>query len=437
MFGSLLALLPMVVAAVSIVTTLLVVLGLTYVTDVSFVVQFLVALVGLGVAIDYSLLLVTRWREERHLGRTNEKAVLRAMDTAGRAVLFSGMTVGIGLLALIVLPVPGLRSIGFGGMLIPIVSVTVALTLLPAMLASAGPRMDWPRLRHEARASKPWMAWARGVVRHRYLAAGGAIVILAVLTAPIFGLKVGLTAPDALSQSGPAHDAYEQLLHQGVPEGVLTPLEVLTDRGSAAEAASRLRTVPDLAGATVSTAPDSNKDGTTVVIAIPHAATVDSDTTAAVTAARQALSGVPGVIGVAGVGAIQLDYVHAVFGHFPLMLAVIAVLTFVLLARAFRSLLLPLKAVVFNLMSLAATFGVVVWFWQEGHGSQAIFGIPATGAITFWVPLMIFAFLFGLSMDYEVFILSRVREEYDRTDSTNGAVIIGSGARGASSPARR
>ena len=157
---------------------------------------------------------------------------------------------------------------------------------------------------------------------------------------------------------------------------------------------------------------------------------MNSDTTAAVTAARDALAGVPGVVGVAGVGAIQIDYIHAVFGHFPLMLAVIAVLTFFFLARAFRSLLLPAKAVLFNLMSLAATFGVVVWFWQEGHGSQAIFGIPATGAITFWVPLMIFAFLFGLSMDYEVFILSRVREEYDRTDSTNGAVIIGLGRTG-------
>jgi RND superfamily putative drug exporter len=429
-FGSFLALLPMIVAAVSIVTTLLVVLGLTYVTDISFVVQFLVALVGLGVAIDYSLLVVTRWREERHLGRSNEDAVLGAMDTAGRAVFFSGVTVGIGLLALIVLPVPGLRSIGFGGMLIPIVSVAVSVTLLPALLASIGPRMDWPRLRHEARASRPWVAWGRGVVRHRYLAAAGAIAILAVLAAPILGMKVGLTGPQSLSQSGPAHDAYAQLLHEGVPQGVLTPLEVLTRQGSSSQVVDRLRGVPELAASAVSAAPDSNRDGTTVVIAVPRAATVNSSTTAAVHSARQALTGLTGVIGVAGIGAIQIDYLHAVFGHFPLMLAVIAMLTFILLARAFRSLLLPVKAVLFNLLSLAATFGVVVWFWQEGHGSQAVFGIPATGAITFWVPLMIFAFLFGLSMDYEVFILSRVREEYDRTDSTNGAVIIGLGRTG-------
>ena len=429
-FGSFLAFLPLIVAAVSIVTTLLVVLGLTYVIDISFVVQFLVALVGLGVAIDYSLLVVTRWREERHLGRDNTEAVLAAMASAGRAVLFSGVTVGIGLLALVVLPVPGLRSIGIGGMLIPVVSVAVSLTLLPALLAVIGPRMDWPRLRHEAHASKPWITWGRGVVRHRYLAAGAAIAILAVLTAPIFGLKVGLTAPQALTQSGPAHVAYEHLLSEGVPQGVLTPMEVLSSGAGAPEVAAKLASVPEVAGAIVSTAADSNRDGSTVVLAVPHAATLNSSTTSAVTAARAALAGVAGYVGVAGVGAVQIDYIHAVFGHFPLMLAVIAGLTFLLLARAFRSLLLPAKAVVFNLMSLAATFGVVVWFWQEGHGSNAVFGIPATGAITFWVPLMIFAFLFGLSMDYEVFILSRVREEYDRTESTNGAVIIGLGRTG-------
>jgi putative drug exporter of the RND superfamily len=119
-----------------------------------------------------------------------------------------------------------------------------------------------------------------------------------------------------------------------------------------------------------------------------------------------------------------------VFGHFPLMFALIAIITFLFLARAFRSPLLAAKAVVLNLLSLGATFGLLTWFWQEGHGSQAIFSIPATGAITFWVPLMVFAFLFGLSMDYEVFILTRIREEYDRTGSTRGAVVEGLGRTG-------
>ncbi len=138
----------------------------------------------------------------------------------------------------------------------------------------------------------------------------------------------------------------------------------------------------------------------------------------------------PGVIGVTGEGPAQQDYSHAVFGHFPLMFALIAVITFLLLARAFRSPLLAAKAVVLNLLSLGATFGLLTWFWQEGHGSQAIFSIPATGAITFWVPLMVFAFLFGLSMDYEVFILTRIREEYDHTGNTRAAVVEGLGRTG-------
>jgi putative drug exporter of the RND superfamily len=149
-----------------------------------------------------------------------------------------------------------------------------------------------------------------------------------------------------------------------------------------------------------------------------------------VSAVQAAVVGRPGVIGVTGEGAIEQDYSHAVFGNFPLMFSLIALLTFLLLARAFRSLLLAGKAIVLNLLSLTATFGLLTWFWQEGHGSHALFSIPATGAITFWIPLMVFAFLFGLSMDYEVFILTRVREEYERTGETNAAVTEGLGRTG-------
>lgn len=130
------------------------------------------------------------------------------------------------------------------------------------------------------------------------------------------------------------------------------------------------------------------------------------------------------------VGAAQIDFLHAVYGNFPLMLTIIALLTYILLVRAFRSLLLPLKAVLLNLISLAATLGLMVLFWQDGHGSNTLFGIAATGAVTFWIPIMIFAFLFGLSMDYEVFILSRIREEYDAGHSTDDAVIEGIGRTG-------
>ena len=147
----------------------------------------------------------------------------------------------------------------------------------------------------------------------------------------------------------------------------------------------------------------------------PQSETVNSKSIAVVGDVRDAVAHLPGVLGVTGLGAAQQDFLHAVYGNFPLVLLVIAVLTYLLLVRAFRSLLLPLKAVLLNLVSLAATLGAMVLFWQDGYGSNAVFGIHATGSITFWIPLMVFAFLFGLSMDYEVFILARVREEYDAT----------------------
>jgi RND superfamily putative drug exporter len=429
-FASLLAFIPLVIAAVSILATLLVILALTYVANVSFIVQFLVSLVGLGVAIDYSLLIVTRWREERAKGLDNHEAVIVAMATAGRAVVLSGLTVAIGLIALVVLPVPGLRSVGYGGMLIPVVSTCVALTLLPALLGGIGPRVDWPRIRHEGHASRLWTKWSNAMVRGRWAAAGIAVLVLALLIVPIFKLQTGETSSSALAKSGPAHAAFQRIRAGGAPSGVLTPIEVLARTPQAAAVRAQLASLPGIANAVLSSAPDSNRAGTSVLLAIPRQETVNASTLTEVRTVQNALNGQPGVIGVAGVGAIALDYQKAVFGNFPLMFAVIAFLTIVLLARAFRSVTLAIKAVALNLISMAAAFGLMTWFWQEGHGSQALFNIPATGAITFWVPLMVFAFLFGLSMDYEVFILTRVREEYDRTGSTDQAVITGLGRTG-------
>ena len=427
-FASFLALVPLAVAAVSILATLLVLLVLTTLTEVSFIVEFLVSLVGLGVAIDYSLLLVTRWREERAKGADNETAVITAVSTAGRAIALSGLTVGIGLVALVVLPVPGLRSVGIGGMLIPFVSVAVTLTLLPALLGGIGPRVDWPRLRHEAHASRPWTAWARLIVRHRAVAAIAGIALLGALIVPVFHLETGATSADALSKTGPAHAAYQTLLDGGVPSGVITPIEVLVKAGDADAALQRLQTVPGIITADLPSG--SSRNGLTDLVALPTEETVNSSTLATVTAVRDAMASQPGVIGVSGMGAIELDYSHAVFGNFPLMFTIVALATLLLLTRAFRSLVLAAKAVAMNLISLAATFGLLTWFWQDGHGSNALFGIPGTGAITFWEPLMVFAFLFGLSMDYEVFILARVREEYDRTGSTDTAVVEGIGRTG-------
>jgi RND superfamily putative drug exporter len=429
-FGSFLALLPLLIAAVSIMFTFEMLLPITYVTDVSFIVQFLVALVGLGVAIDYSLILVTRWREERDHGRANHDAVVIAMQTAGKAVVFSGVTVAIGLLALIVLPVPFMRSMGYGGALIPLASVVTTLSLAPAILGGIGPRIDWPKLRHEDRASRAWSRWAMGMVRHRWVAAITALAALAALIVVFFGVKIGLATSDSLAKSGPAYEALQTLEKGGVPTGVLTPVEVLVSTDQAQPAAAELAKIDGVSGVLVPKGESSNRNGQSVLVLIPDEETVNSQTVAVVKRVKSAADDLPGVVGVTGVGAAQIDFMHAVYGNFPLMLTIIALLTYVLLVRAFRSLLLPLKAVLLNLVSLAATLGVMVLFWQDGHGSKLIFGIEGTGAITFWIPLMIFAFLFGLSMDYEVFILARIREEYDAGQSTKASVIEGIGRTG-------
>ena len=373
-FASFLAFVPLLVAAVSILTTLLVVLGLTYLTEVSFIVEFLVALVGLGVAIDYSLLLVTRWREERGRGAANHDAVVRAMETAGRSVVLSGVTVAIGLLALIVLPVPGLRSTGIGGMLIPLVSILVVNTLLPALLGGVGPRVDWPRVRKEAHASSAWSAWAALVTKRRFVAAPIALGVLAVAILPVFGLKVGETSVSAFSKTGPARAAYDTLVEGGVPGGVLTPLEVLTTASSARTALHDLSGTPGISAAVLPSGRSGSLAGTSDIVAIPADETVNNTTLAPVRLVEARLAHQRGVLGVTSAGPIEQDYSHAVFGHFPEMFAVIALLTLVLLARAFRSVVLATKAVLLNLLSLGATFGLLTWFWQEGHGSQAVLG---------------------------------------------------------------
>ena len=426
-YASFLALLPMLIAAVSILTTFMLVLGLTTFSDVSVIVQFLIALIGLGVAIDYSLLLVSRWREERAHGRDNEEAVIVAMKTAGHAVLASGVTVAISLVALLVVPVPFLRSMGIAGMLIPLVSVSVVLTLLPALLSSVGPRVDYPRIRHEGKASRGWSAWARIIVAHRFVAATAALVMLAILIAPVFSLKIGQSGLESQARSGPRYEALQTLRDGGVGGGILTPVEVLVPASEAAEAAEAARGVDGVQMAVVG----STKGDEAVVDVLPTDVTVDSSGTALVNDIRSAVEeAVDGDVGVTGLGATVEDYFSAVYDKFPYVLALISLITFVLLVRTFRSVLLPLKAVILNLLSLAAVFGSVVFFWQMGNGSDAIFSVSETGAITFWLPVLIFAFLFGLSMDYEVFILARMREEYDRTGDTRMAVITGIGRTG-------
>jgi RND superfamily putative drug exporter len=430
-FGSFLAIVPILMAIASIMTTFLVVWGLTTVTEVSPIVQFLIALIGLGVSIDYALLVVVRWREERAHGLSGDAAIQRAMETAGRAVIFSGTTVAIGLLALVALPLPFLRSVGYGGMLIPLISVLVAVTLLPVVLSKLGPKLDWPHVRSDDNASRAWTGWANMVVRRRWIAAATAALVLAALVFAASNLQLGLANPNTVAKRGDAKQGLVALERAGIGSGALLPNEVLVEGKNSPEAVARkLAAIANVHGAVAPALPSWRHGGSTVLdaLAVPDNSTASGrDTLDAVRASVRA-DGPDVRLG--GLSAQNHDFIEAVYGNFPLMIALIGLITFVLLARAFRSLLLPLKAVILNVISVGAAWGVLNLVWQSGHGSSLIWGISATGSITAWIPLMVFAFLFGLSMDYEVFILARMREEYDATGSTDVAVVRGIGRTG-------
>jgi putative drug exporter of the RND superfamily len=429
-FGSLLAFVPLAMAICSVLVSFLLLWGLTALTEISPIVQFLVALIGLGVSIDYALLVVVRWREEREKGLEGDEAVAAAMATAGRAVVFSGTTVAVGLLALVALPLPFLRSMGYGGLLIPLVATVVAITLLPVILATVGPRLDRHRLRRGDRSARFWHRWSELVVRRRGAAAFLAIAILVALLIPATNMHLGNADPDTIAKSGPAKQGLVALEQSGIGKGAIAPVETLVPAGDAAKVVAAQARVAGVHGAVAPAGDAWRKDGLALVTAVPREGDESSTGRATIQDLRDAAHGASTHARVGGSGPLNADFIDAVYGAFPLMIALIAVLTFLLLARAFRSLLLPAKAVVLNVLSIGAAWGIMTLVWQQGHGSDEIWGITATGSIASWIPLMVFAFLYGLSMDYEVFILARMREEYDQTGDTNEAVVFGLGRTG-------
>jgi RND superfamily putative drug exporter len=426
-FGSAIAIVPLLMAVPAILVTFLLVLGVEQVMAVNSLVQYLVAFVGLGVAIDYSLLVVTRWREERERGASNEAAILAAASTAGRSVVLSGLTVAIGLLSLLVLPVPFLRSIGVAGMLIPLVTIAAAVTLLPIVLAAFGVALDSRRLRRGSTTfSARWERWGRTVVRRRWIAGAAGLAIMVGLALPGLSMNSGQAGADALATSGgPAADAFHQLEHIGVPSAVVFPVQLLAHGGSvgAAQAVDIARSTPDVYAVLAPPAPEFHQGSDTLITVIPRYEGNTARGQALIGDLRARLAGVRGGVEVGGNTAEVADFNQAVYGNFALMLTVLAGVMLILLARAFRSIVLALKAVVLNIVSLGAAYGFLVLFWQNGHGSGLVYGVPAIGAIRNFVPIIVFAFLFGLSMDYEVFVLARIREEYDRTGSTDDAVV--------------
>jgi RND superfamily putative drug exporter len=426
-FGTLPAvLMPLLVAVASILNTFTVVWALTYLTDISLIVQFLIALIGLGVAIDYALLMIFRFREELAAGEDTETAVVETMTHAGRSVIVSGSTVAVGLLSMVLLPLPFIRSIGIGGMLIPAVSVLVAITLLPALLFVLGPRINRirvmpQRITHVGDAESGfWHRWGDVVVRRPLPVAAAGTAIVALLVGVGLQLNPAEAQVKDLPGKGDAVAGREALASAGLSAGALKPFVILTTPNEADAVAARVRNIEGVAGATAPS--DWRTDGHALVEAIPSTDAAAKYARGTIDRVKDAL---PSGSTLGGVAPEDRDFVHAVYGNFPYVLAFVILLTYILLARAFRSLVLPLKAVVLNLVSLAAAYGIIVFIFQWGHGSEAIWNVHATNAIISWIPLMIFAFLFGLSMDYEVFMLTRMREAYDETGSTRQAVVLG------------
>jgi putative drug exporter of the RND superfamily len=427
-FGTLPAvLMPIAVAIAAILNTFTLVWGLTYLTDVSIIVQFLIALVGLGVAIDYALLMIFRFRDELREGEDVETALVETMTHAGRSVIVSGSTVAVGLLSLIILPLPFIRSMGIGGMLIPAVSVLAAITLLPALLAVLGQRINSVRLLPKRLVDRGhpedggWGRWARFVLRRPWAVAAVGIAVVAVLA----GIGTQLTPNEAQLKNfpgtGTAIAGRDQLAAAHITPGVMKPFYVLVENGGdAQDVAAKLDTVPGIAGAVAPK--DWKRGGTSLVQAFPTIDGAAPGIQGTIDRANNVLKGTAGTL--SGTPAIDRDFIHAIYGNFPYVLAFVLVVTLLLLARAFRSIVLPIKAVILNIVSLAAAYGIVVFIFQWGHGSS-LWHIDATQAIPAWIPLMIFAFLFGLSMDYEVFMLTRMREAYDETGSTNHAIELG------------
>jgi RND superfamily putative drug exporter len=440
-FGTLPAIgVPLAMAAASILTTFACVLALTYVTDVSIIVQFLVALVGLGVSIAYALLMIFGFREELAGGRSPDDALVETMTHAGRSVIVSGSTVAIGLLSMVILPLPFIRSIGIGGMLIPLVAVTAAITLLPAMLSLLGTRINRLRVMPKRFVEPPsadtgfWARWARTVTRRPLPIFIAGVVIVALVVYPAFHMNPSDAELRKEPGTGDAEAGRAAITASGIPDGVYLPYVVVAEGDVASERLARVTTaVGGADGIYGAAAPPSWRQQK--VALVEAFGNDDGSSRAAKTtishlrhnvlpaAASDLGSGTTLTLG--GAAPEARDFISAVYGKFPYVLLFVLVLTFVLLMRAFRSVVLPLKAVILNLVSLAAAYGIVVFVFQDGHGSDAIWNVQATDAVISWIPLMIFAFLYGISMDYEVFMITRMREVYDDIHDTPRAIELG------------
>ena len=447
-FGSLAFLLPFMLSAAAIPVTLGVVWIFAHYMTLSTYLQNMVMLIGLGIAIDYTLLMVYRYREEHRSGRSRIEAVERTMETAGRAVVFSGTAVAIGLALMLFMPVPFMRGFGLAGLIIPLVSVLAAVTLLPVLLYWLEDRLDRVRFipkRLADRRADPvnsfWPRLARWIMKRPARVAGATIAALLLIALPI--LKIQLTPG---SNTGVPQDIQAvkglNVVAAAVGEGAIAPTELVGDTGRAGgvsdpgvqsaiqRLAVGLRNDPEVTGVVWGKGP-SFVDSTGRYFHVSAIGRDDYGMPASqefVDRVRDDIvpaAGFPGGVTVLAGGGPPggVDFLDMTYGAFPWLVLAVLLFTYVLLVRAFRSILLPLKAIVMNLLSIGAAYGLLVLAFKFGLGEP--FGLQQFDQIEGWIPVFLFAMLFGLSMDYEVFLVSRMREEWDRGLSNEQAVANG------------
>ncbi len=431
-------LLPIVSAVIGLACALSIIRLLEHAIQVPGVASTLATMIGLGVGIDYALFIVTRHKLQMAEGMELRESISRATATAGGAVVFAGFTVVIALCSLAFAGIPLVTTLGFTAAIAVVVAVFAAATLLPAMLGALGPHIDSLSIRRgkgKPEDSEPhgWRRWAEGVASRPWRSAVAAMVVLVVLALPIFQLELGQNDISALPKDTTSRQAYESLT-KGFGPGVNGPLLIASEFGSPAEAKQVLPSLRKEIGATTDVAavtePSFDEKGTVGVFTVISKSEPWADETVELvenlrnTVIPKALTGTKVSSYVGGQTAGYIDLAAQIADKLPLMIAIVVALSFLVLLIAFRSLLVPIKAAAMNLISVAAAYGVVTAVFQLGWGSSLI-GLDHSIPIVSFVPLLMFAILFGLSMDYEVFLLTQMREHYKQYGDEKRAVTEG------------
>ncbi len=399
------------------------------------------SMVGLGAGIDYALFLVTRHREQLALGLTVPDSVGRTLATAGQSVVFAGGTVVIAILGLAFAGLPFVTAGGIGIAVVVLVMVLAAITLLPALLALAGTRLSqrrasrfgWRRApRRTTGAAQRWSRWGAHVTRHpvAYLVLG--VVLLLGLAAPATALRLGMPDDGNYPQARTERRAYD-LIADGFGPGAISPMVIAVDTAGDGSAPARIAAAVADDPGIASTQALPATSGSDVAVVLAQATTTPQDEATQETVERlrsrvlpSALADSPAIAHVGGYTAVMTDMSERVQERMPIFLSAVVLMSFLLLVVLFRSLVVPIKAALLNLLSVSAAYGVLVMVFQWGWGADLI-GLETTVPVISFIPLFMFAILFGLSMDYEVFLLSRIREEWLRTGDSDQAVVHGIG----------